>query len=172
MRRMIQRSHARHECFWYTARVGWKHHNHPGNLPKSAFVWKMEPEPRWRDAIKMLRRLIATALSRLSREIISFFHGKPEIRRQENFNHTEGGKSNNTLSSVEIMSISSPELDFLRNYHAQLLKTVQLQRQELARREEESRQIDRDLAKQTKIVEALRRERLAREENTKIIQQL
>ena len=115
---------------------------------------------------------MATALSRLSREIISFFRGKPEIRRQENFSHTEGGKSNNVISSGEIMSISSPELDFLRNYHAQLLKTVQLQRQELVRREEESRQIDRDLAKQTKIVEALRRERLAREEKTKIIQQL
>ena len=169
---MTQRSHARRKCSRHTARVGWKHHDHPGNLPKSVFVWQMEPEPRWCEALKMLKRLMATALSRLSREIISFFRGKPEIRRQEDLNHTEGGKSNNMLSSEEIMSISSPELDFLRSYHAQLLKVVQLQRQELARREEESRQIDRDLAKQTKIVEALRRERLAREEKTKIIQQL
>ena len=69
------------------------------------------------------------------------------------------------------MSISSPELDFLRDYHAQLLKVVQLQRRELARREEESRQIERDLAEQTKIVEALRRERLAREEEAKLGQQ-
>lgn len=66
------------------------------------------------------------------------------------------------------MSISSPELEFLRSYHAQLLKIVQLCNQELARREEESRQIERDLEEQTKIVETLRRERLAREEKTKL----
>ena len=128
----------------------------------------MEPEPRWRDAIKMLGQLTAIAFSRLSRKIISFIRGKYGIRRQENCHHAENGGSGDTLSSGETMSISSPELEFLRSYHAQLLKIVQLCNQELARREEESRQIERDLEEQTKIVETLRRERLARKEKTKL----
>ena len=128
----------------------------------------MEPEPRWRDAIKMLGQLTAIALSRLSRKITSFICGKNGIRRRENCHNAEGGESGDMLSSGETMSISSPELEFLRSYHAQLLKIVQLCNQELARREEESRQIERDLEEQTKIVETLRRERLAREEKAKL----
>ena len=168
---MTLQSHARHECSSHEARVGWRHYDHSSTSPKPTLLCQMEPEPRWRDAIKMLGQLTATAFSRLSREIISFFRGKNGIRRQKNFHNAEGGECGDMLPSEVIMSISSPELEFLRSYHAQLLKLVQLCRQELARRDEESRQIERDLAEQTKIVETLRRERLAREEEAKLSQQ-
>lgn len=170
---MTPQSRARHECWRsnHAARIGREYYGYSSTPPKPALRYQMEPEPRWLDAIKTLGRSTTTALGRLLWEITSLFCGKAEIRPQGNLNGTEGEENDDRLPSEEIMSISSPELDFLRDYHAQLLKVVQLQRRELARREEESRQIERDLAEQTKIVEALRRERLAREEEAKLGQQ-